>query len=347
MATHESGSLRSVPAWLHLSLCLVLAAFLAGCGGSGDTTESSGASGQTATNGEGGGFKIVTTTGMVTSIVEVVAGDRATVTGLVGEGVDPHLFTAGRNDVKQLLEADIVFFSGLLLEGKIAEDLGRVREKGKPVIEVTTTIDRSYLRTPPEFEGHPDPHVWMDVAAWSKAVSEVARAMAEFDPPNKAEYEKNAADYLAKLTDLDKYIRERVATIPEEQRYLITAHDAFGYFAKAYGIQVKAIQGISTESEAGISDITELIDFIVENKVPSIFVESSVSEKNITAVIEGCAAKGFKLKIGGELYSDAMGAPGTYEGTYIGMMDHNATTVARALGGEAPEKGGQEKLTAH
>ncbi|MDA0589618.1 MAG: zinc ABC transporter substrate-binding protein [Planctomycetota bacterium] len=347
MAIRESGSLRSVSQRLHISLCLAVLAFLAGCGGSNGTTETSGTSGETALSGTGGGFKIVTTTGMVTDIVAVVAGDRATVTGLVGEGVDPHLFTAGRNDVRRLLEADIVFFSGLLLEGRIAEDLGRVRKKGKPVIEVTTAIEKSYLRTPPEFEGHPDPHVWMDVSAWSKCVSEVARAMAEFDPPNKAEYEKNAADYLAKLTDLDQYIRERVATIPESQRYLITAHDAFGYFAKAYGIKVKAIQGISTESEAGISDITELIDFIVENQVPSIFVESSVSSKNITAVIEGCAAKGFELTIGGELYSDAMGAPGTYEGTYIGMMDHNATTVARSLGGEAPEQGWQKKLTVH
>jgi manganese/zinc/iron transport system substrate-binding protein len=347
MSTHQVGSFRSVSRLLHLSLCLAFAAFFAGCGGSDDTTETSGTSGGTAESGAGGGFKIVTTTGMVTDIVQVVAGDHATVTGLVGEGVDPHLFTAGRNDVKQLLEADIVFFSGLLLEGRIAEDLGRVRQKGKPVIEVTTAIEKLYLRTPPEFEGHPDPHVWMDVSAWSKAVSEVARAMAEFDPPNKAEYEKNAADYLAKLTDLDKYIRERVATIPESQRYLITAHDAFGYFAKAYGINVKAIQGISTESEVGISDITNLIDFIIANKVPAIFVESSVSEKNITAVIEGCAAKGFELIIGGGLYSDAMGAPGTYEGTYIGMMDHNATTVTRALGGEAPEKGWQGKLTVH
>ena len=316
---------------------------MAGCGeGSGDS--------DTETGGEATGgakFKIVTTTGMVTDIVEVVAGDRGEVTGLVGEGVDPHLFTAGTDDVKKLLSADIVFFSGLLLEGKITGDLEKVREKGKPVIEVTTVIDESYLRSPPEFEGHPDPHVWMDVAAWSKCVAVVTKAMIDLDPENKAEYEKNAAGYVQKLAELDTYVKERVATIPESQRYLITAHDAFGYFAKAYGIKVKAIQGISTDSEAGIADINSLIDFIVENKVPSIFVESSVSDKNIKAVIEGCEAKGHKLEIGGELFSDAMGPPGTYEGTYIGMMDHNATTVARALGGEAPEKGWQEMLTVH
>ena len=187
----------------------------------------------------------------------------------------------------------------------------------------------------------------MDVAAWSKCVAVVTKAMIDLDPENKAEYEKNAAGYVQKLAELDTYVKERVATIPESQRYLITAHDAFGYFAKAYGIKVKAIQGISTDSEAGIADINSLIDFIVENKVPSIFVESSVSDKNIKAVIEGCEAKGHKLEIGGELFSDAMGPPGTYEGTYIGMMDHNATTVARALGGEAPEKGWQEMLTVH
>ncbi|MBC8290216.1 MAG: zinc ABC transporter substrate-binding protein, partial [Planctomycetes bacterium] len=288
--------------------CLLLLCLLVfqGCGGGSDETDTESTGGGEA----GAKFKIVTTTGMVTDIVEVVAGDHGEVTGLVGEGVDPHLFTAGTDDVKKLLSADIVFFSGLLLEGKITSNLEKVREKGKPVIEVTTAIDKSYLRTPPEFEGHPDPHVWMDVAAWSKCVATVATAMSELDPENKAEYEKNAAEYVTKLTGLDTYVKERVATIPESQRFLITAHDAFGYFAKAYDIEVKAIQGISTETQAGVADINNLIDFIVENKVPSIFVESSVSDKNIKAVIEGCAAKGFTLEIGGELFSDAMGPPG-------------------------------------
>lgn len=329
-----------------LTVFLVLGfASLSGCAGSSSTdSESTGGGGEEGSDAK---FKIVTTTGMVTDIVKVVAGQRGEVTGLVGEGVDPHLFTAGTDDVKKLLSADIVFFSGLLLEGKITGDLEKVRKKGKPVIEVTTAIDKSYLRSPPEFEGHPDPHVWMDVSAWSRCVATVTKAMSELDPDHKSEYEENAAAYVDRLSELDTYVKERVATIPESQRFLITAHDAFGYFAKAYGIQVKAIQGISTESEAGIADINNLIDFIVKNKVPSIFVESSVSDKNIKAVIEGCAAQGFTLKIGGELFSDAMGPPGTYEGTYIGMMDHNATTVTRALGGEAPAKGWQGKLTTH
>lgn len=327
-------------------LILCLAVVLAGCGESEDTTDSGLRAGGGGVS-EATQFEIVTTTGMVTDIVKVVAAEHGNVTGLVGEGVDPHLFTAGTNDVKKLLSADIVFYSGLHLEGRITGDLEKVRQKGKPVIEVTTAIDKEYLRSPPEFDGHPDPHVWMDVAAWGKCLSTVVTAMSELDPAHRSEYEKNAAGYLAKLTELDVYIRDRVATIPKPQRFLITAHDAFGYFAKAYGIEVKAIQGISTESEAGIADINRLISFIVENKVPSIFVESSVSDKNIKAVIEGCAAKGFELSIGGELFSDAMGPPGTYEGTYIGMMDHNATTVTRALGGEAPAKGWQEKLTSH
>lgn len=350
MLAHQTGIRKSTAFARRLFACLVPLCcllsllFIGGCGSdTDDTTDSTGTSG--GGGDDSGKFQIVTTTGMVTDIVEVVAGDRAKVTGLVGEGVDPHLFTAGRNDVAALLEADIVFFSGLLLEGKITGDLDRVREKGKPVIEVTRAIDKSYLHTPPEFEGHPDPHVWMDVSAWSKCVTEVASAMAEFDPPNKAEYEQNAAEYQAELAELDTYIKERIATIPEDQRYLITAHDAFGYFAKAYGVQVKAIQGISTDSEAAIADINNLVEFIVTNNVPSIFVESSVPKKTVQGVIESCAAQNHKLSIGGELFSDAMGAPGTYEGTYVGMMDHNATTVARALGGEAPEKGWKGKLT--
>jgi manganese/zinc/iron transport system substrate-binding protein len=174
----------------------------------------------------------------------------------------------------------------------------------------------------------------------------VTDALAGHDPDHRADFQRNAVDYQKRLAEIDGYIRESVATIPENRRVLITAHDAFGYFADAYGLEVRSIQGISTDSEAAIADITELIAFIVKNRVPSIFVESSVSEKNIRSVIEGCAAEGFQLEIGGELFSDAMGAPGTYEGTYIGMMDHNATILVRALGGEAPENGWQGKLTA-
>ncbi|MFP6766280.1 MAG: zinc ABC transporter substrate-binding protein [Planctomycetaceae bacterium] len=329
-------------------LCWMLCVAIAGCGGPEADTVTDPESRNQANSGGGAdaGIQIVATTGMVADIVRVVVGDHGQVTVLVGEGVDPHLFTAGRNDVAHLLAADMVFYSGLMLEGKMLGDLDQVSRKGKPVVAVTAILEKSYLRTPPEFSNHPDPHVWMDVSAWSRCVSAVTDALAGHDPDHKADFQRNAVDYRKRLAEIDGYIRESVATIPENRRVLITAHDAFGYFAEAYGLEVRSIQGISTDSEAAIADITELIAFIVKNRVPSIFVESSVSEKNIRSVIEGCAAEGFQLEIGGELFSDAMGAPGTYEGTYIGMMDHNATILVRALGGEAPENGWQGKLTA-
>jgi manganese/zinc/iron transport system substrate-binding protein len=284
---------------------------------------------------------------MVTDIVKVVAGDKATVTGLIPSGDDPHMFRTGRKDVQRLIEADVIFYSGLMLEGRMADDFSKVGRKGKPVFAVTESIDKEYLREPPEFKGHWDPHVWMDVSAWSMCVGFVAESLAEFDKPNAEYYTKNASEYQATLKELHAYAKKVVATIPKEQRYLVTAHDAFGYFARAYGIQVKAVQGISTTSEAAIADVNLLIDFIVKQKVGAIFVESSVSQENIKAVIEGCESKGHTVKIGGELFSDAMGTEGTYEGTYIGMMDHNATTVANALGGKAPKGGFQGKLKQH
>jgi manganese/zinc/iron transport system substrate-binding protein len=290
-------------------------------------------------------FTVVTTCGMVTDIVRVVAGDKAEVIGLMGEGVDPHLYKPTRNDVNRLLESDIVFYSGLMLEGRMTDTFTKVARRGKPVFAVCEAIDESYLREPPEFAGHYDPHVWMDVTAWSECVDFVAKTLGEFDPPNAALYRKNADDYRAQLAKLDEYARSVIATIPTEQRVLITAHDAFGYFSRAYDIPVKAVQGISTESEAGVNDINTLVEFIVDNKIKAIFVESSVSDKNLRAVGEGAQEKGWSIKIGGELYSDAMGAPGTYEGTYVGMIDHNATTITRALGGDAPAGGFQGKLS--
>lgn len=290
-------------------------------------------------------YTVVTTCGMVTDIVRQVVGDRAEVIGLMGEGVDPHLYKPTRNDVKQLLEADIVFYAGLMLEGRMSETFIKVARSGKPVYAVSETLDENYLREPPEFEGHWDPHVWMDVTAWSEAVSFVVDTLSEFDPPGAELYRQNGEQYRAKLAQLDAYVKEVIGSIPEEQRVLITAHDAFGYFSEAYNIPVRSVQGISTESEAGVNDINELVDFIVDNNIQAIFIESSVSQKNIEALIEGAANRDWSVAVGGELYSDAMGAPGTYEGTYVGMLDHNATTIANSLGGQTPEKGFQGQLT--
>lgn len=289
-------------------------------------------------------YTIVTTAGMVTDIVEQVAGDKANVVGLMGEGVDPHLYKPTRNDVMQLSEADVVFYIGLMLEGRMADTFTKIARGGKPVYRVTEGLDESFLLEPPGFGGHWDPHVWMDVSAWSQAVAAVAEALADYDPANATYYHSNAEAYQKKLARLHDYVREVIATIPEQQRVLVTAHDAFGYFSRAYDVPVRSAQGISTESEAGVDDINQLVDFIVANKIGAIFVESTVSEKNMRAIIEGAKQKGWDVQVGGELYSDAMGAPGTYEGTYIGMLDHNATTIARALGGNPPSGGFRAQL---
>ena len=290
-------------------------------------------------------YRITTTTGMVNDIVENVAGDKAVINHIIGEGIDPHLYKPTRSDVAALLKADVIFYSGLMLEGKMADVLVKVATKGKRVYAVTELIDEKYLLEPKDFAGHYDPHVWMDVAGWMKAVEAVSQALSEYDAPNKAYYYKNAKYYLEQLQDLDEYVKEIVATIPEKSRVLITAHDAFNYFGRAYRLEVKGIQGISTESEAGLKDINRLVDEIVARNVKAVFVETSVADKNIRALIEGAKVKGHDVKIGGELFSDAMGAPGSYEGSYIGMIDHNATVIVRGLGGRAPERGMNGKLS--
>ena len=214
----------------------------------------------------------------------------------------------------------------------------------KPVRAVTELVDESYLLEPPEFAGHHDPHLWMDVGGWIEAVRAVALALGAYDPPNRAYYDANASRYLLELQRLHAYARTAIQSIPEARRVLVTAHDAFNYFGRAYGIDVLGIQGISTESEAGLEDIRRLIDTIVSRDVQAVFVESSVSDKNVRALVEGAQARGRAIQIGGQLYSDAMGLEGTYEGTYIGMIDHNVTTITRALGGQAPERGLHGKL---
>jgi len=291
-------------------------------------------------------FTIVTTCGMVTDIVREVAGARAKVVGLMGEGVDPHLYKPTRDDVAQLLRADVVFYSGLMLEGRLGDTFLKLARRGTPVFAVTELLEEKFLLEPPEFQGHTDPHVWMDVRGWIEAVKVTARSLGEVDPRGQSTYDQNSQRLIVELEKLDSYARQAMATIPADRRVLITAHDAFNYFGRAYGIEVRGIQGISTESEAGVADINKLVDYLVEKKIPAIFVETSVSEKNIKALIEGANSRGHKVQIGGKLFSDAMGKPGTYEGTYIGMIDHNVTTVVRALGGTAPERGLQGKLAA-
>ena len=288
-------------------------------------------------------YKIGATVGMVGDIARAVAGDKGEVTFVIGAGVDPHVYNPTRSDVATLLRSDIIFYAGLLLEGQMADILVKVARKRR-VYAVTELLDPDYLIHDPE-AGHSDPHVWMDVSGWMKAVEVVADALTAFDPVNAGRYRANAADYLEKLKALDAYARTAMASIPAEQRVLVTAHDAFGYMGRAYGIEVMGIQGLSTESEAGLKDINRIVDELVRRRIPAVFVESSVSDKNVRALIEGAASRGHKIKIGGELFSDAMGPAGTYEGTYIGMIDHNVTVIARALGGQAPAAGMQAKLS--
>jgi manganese/zinc/iron transport system substrate-binding protein len=290
-------------------------------------------------------YKVVCTVAMVSDIVRQVAGDKAQVTGLMGEGVDPHLYKPTRDDIAAIKKGDVVFYAGLLLEGKMTDALETVAKGGKPVVAVTKGIQGSELLADEGTAGHHDPHVWMDVTLWSKCVGTVAETLSAYDAKNAGEYKSRAAAYQAELAKLAEYASKTVATIPEKQRVVVTSHDAFSYFGRAYGLQVRGIQGISTESEAGLRDLENLVNFLVERQIAAVFVETSVSQKNVQALLEGARSKGREVKIGGVLFSDAMGAPGTYEGTYIGMIDHNVTTVVRALGGQAPAKGFQGKLT--
>lgn len=276
-------------------------------------------------------INVVCTVGMVADIARNVGGDHVRVTALMGEGVDPHLYQASPGDVRLLSGADVVFYNGLLLEGKMTDVLIKLASR-VPTVAVTEHIPEGTLRSPPEFAGHHDPHVWFDVSLWMKCAERVRDYLAnEFDPAHRADYERNAADYLARLRELHEYARDQIATIPDERRTLITAHDAFGYFGRAYHIEVRAIQGLSTESEASVKDINNLVGFIAERKIRAVFVESSVSQKNIQALVEGCAAAGHAVTIGGSLYSDAMGKDGTPEGTYVGMVRHNVDIIVRSL----------------
>jgi manganese/zinc/iron transport system substrate-binding protein len=288
-------------------------------------------------------MKVAATVGMVADIVREVAGEKAEVKNIIGSGVDPHVYSPTRSDVATLLKSDIIFYAGLLLEGQMADILVKVSRK-RPVFAVTELLKSDYLIHDNQTNHH-DPHVWMDVSGWMKAVDVVADALASFDPPNKAYYSQNAANYFEQLQKLDQYAKQAIASIPQKQRVLVTAHDAFNYMSRAYDIEVVGIQGISTESEAGIKDINRIVDLLVNRSIPAVFVESSVSDKNVKALIEGAASRGHRVRIGGELFSDAMGTPGTYEGSYVGMIDHNVTIIASALGGKVPDKGMQAKLT--
>lgn len=283
-----------------------------------------------AEKADDGKINAVTTIGMITDIVENVGKEKVEVHGLMGAGVDPHLYKATEGDVTRLAEADIIFYNGLHLEARMGEVLESMGER-KKTVAVTDYLPREDLLDFPAYPGQYDPHVWFDVGMWIKSAEKVRDSLIEFDPQNRDYYTANAAEYIAKLEELDSYVASKALEIPEQQRVLVTAHDAFQYFGRAYGFEVLGLQGISTESEAGTRDVQNLVNFIVERKIKAIFVETSISERNIRAVQEAARSKGWDVEIGGLLFSDAMGDSNTFEGTYIGMVTHNIDTVNEAL----------------
>lgn len=273
-------------------------------------------------------INVVCTIAMVADIAENVGREHVQVTSLMGEGVDPHLYKASPADVSQLNRADIILYSGWHLEGKLSELLERMGSR-KPTVAVAEKIPESKILH--DENGAHDPHLWFDVSLWSEAAGAVRDALIEFDPPHADDYRKNCEVYQAKLAELHNYAREQLATIPEDRRVLVTAHDAFQYFGRAYELEVRGIQGISTDSEAGVKQVKQLVDFLVDRKIKAVFVETSVADQNVKSLIEGCQARGHDIRIGGTLFSDAMGKPGTPEGTYEGMVRHNVDTIVSAL----------------
>ena len=275
-------------------------------------------------------IQAVATVGMIADIVGRVGGDRVRVEGLMGPGIDPHLYRASAGDVRTLSEADIIFYNGLHLEAAMGDVLEQMRGRIQTVA-VTDGIDRGVLLAPPEFKGAYDPHVWFDVSLWMRAVEAVERALSARDTAGAASYKANARAYLTQLDSLHRWVQGRAREIPPERRVLVTAHDAFNYFGRAYEFEVKGLQGISTASEAGTADVQELADLIVGRKIPAIFIETSIPRRTISAVQAAARSRGFEPRIGGSLFSDAMGDAGTPEGTYIGMVRHNVNTIVDAL----------------
>jgi len=273
---------------------------------------------------------IITTIGMIADATENIVGDSASVQALMGPGVDPHLYKATQGDLQLLTEADIIIYNGLHLEGKMGEVLEKLAHS-KPVIAAAETIPMNQRKQSMAYTDAYDPHVWFDVSLWEIATQNINKQLQKLHPENAAYYQKNTEQYLIKLDSLHMSVKNEISTIPEAQRTLITAHDAFEYFGTAYGMQVRGLQGISTVSEFGLKDITELADYIVAKQIKAVFIETSVSQKAIKAVVEGCSKRGFEVVIGGSLYSDAMGAAGTPEGTYIGMVSANVQTIVNAL----------------
>ena len=278
-------------------------------------------------------LQVVATTNIVADLVRTVGGPRVEVEALMGPGIDPHLYKASAGDVRRMSSAQAIFYSGLHLEGKMSEVLGRMDERGTRTVAVAECVPRENLIYSKDFSGVYDPHVWFDIALWSLTTRCVAETLAEFDPQNEDDYRARAEATIEELGALDAWVRERIEVLAPEQRILVTAHDAFGYFGRAYGFEVRGLLGVSTASEAGTSDVQELAEFITERRIPAIFVETSVPPRYVQALQEAVRARGFAVEIGGSLYSDSLGSPNTPEGNYEGTVRANVETIVTSLGG--------------
>lgn len=288
-------------------------------------------SNQTGTEKEANDKLVVTTTiGQIADGVKNIGGEKVEVQSLMGPGTDPHLYKATQGDMAKLERADVIFYNGLHLEGKILDVLEKINAK-KPTYAIAESIGEEALLEDAEDSSAIDPHVWFDIDLWKQALEQVRDGLIEADPDNETYYKENAENYFKELDELKAYAVEQMGSIPDTQRVLVTAHDAFGYFGAAFNMEVMGLQGLSTEAEYGLGDVQDLVDTLVEKEIKAVFVESSISERSINAVIEGAKQKGHEVVIGGELYSDAMGEEGTEEGTYIGMYKHNVKTIAESL----------------
>ena len=280
---------------------------------------------------------VVCSTGMIADLAREIGGPDVRVVQLVRAGVDPHLYSPTRDDVQRLATADLILYNGLLLEGRMGDALQRLAKGGKTVVAVAESLPPERLMADPDQGGQADPHVWMDVALWTEVAAIIGDHIMVLVPDAADDIARRREKLIERLEQLDQSIHNLVATVPGDRRVLVTAHDAFGYFGRAYGVEVRGIQGFSTESEAGLRDINELVDFLIERGIGAVFVESTVSDRNVRALVEGTRSRGHDLVVGGELFSDSTGPEGTHEGTYIGMMEHNARTVVSALGGIVSE----------
>lgn len=309
---------QKVKAMLGIALALMLV--LAGCS-------------QPAANPESTEDKlnVVATTTMLADLSGIIGGVHVTVDGLMGPGIDPHLYQASAGDVTLMQKSDVVVYNGLHLEGKMGEIFEALSGQGHGVICIEKGLDESKLLAWEDESSVYDPHIWFDVSLWKDAAKIVAEGLSQADPDHTSDYEANLESYLKELDETDTYIRDRAAEVPEGQRVLVTAHDAFNYFGKAYGFEVRGLQGISTDAEAGTADVSALAEFIAQRQIKAIFVESSVPRKNIEALQAAVKAKEFNVAIGGELYSDSLGGEGSGSESYILTVKANIDTIVDAL----------------